>query len=77
MIVASYKYIWIKALPRKKTRKTIDYIIESRSSGGLLGYINFYPPWRQHVFSSLADSVWNETCLDEVSDFLKELKGGL
>jgi len=51
------------------------YVILNNKSQEPIGMIEFYPPWRQYVFSAYEEAVWNKDCLQEIVTFLGELKG--
>lgn len=35
-----------------------------------LGIISFYKPWKEYVFSSIPECVFNNSCLRDVLDFI-------
>jgi len=53
--------------------KTKVYAIISRSSDDGLGWIKWYPPWRQYCFEPHSDTVWAKNCLIEINNFIEEL----
>jgi hypothetical protein len=53
---------------------TRRFQVVSKSGGGGLGRITFYPPWRQYIFEPDISTIWSDGCLDQVSEFLKKLK---
>jgi len=65
-------YIRFEVMEKKP--KTNVYGIFSLSDESLLGQIYWYSPWRQYVFDSYSKTIWNDGCLEEVTNFLKELK---
>lgn len=71
---SDFQYFKITQLERVRKRKTVDFDIVSKSSGDVLGAIMYYNRWRQHIFISNKDVYWNEQCLNDVSEFLRELK---
>jgi len=56
-----------------QTDKTEVYAVRSVKHGFNLGVIRFYFGWRQYVFEPETQSIWNNLCLDAVSEFLKKL----
>jgi len=50
------------------------WVIINRSSGDVLGHIEWYPQWECFVFFSSRNAVWSSDCHDEVGAFLKEAK---
>lgn len=47
------------------------YKINNNKSGQLLGYIYFFPEWKQYVFSSYNDIVFSVSCLNDIIDFIE------
>jgi len=66
-----YKYITI-AGPKGKPR---IYTVFNNKSGGILGYIDYYKPWRQYVFRSEFSAVFNNTRLRDIIDFIENHAG--
>ena len=54
-------------------RKTCYYTIHSKSSGGLLGRIQWYGAWRQFCFFPEPGSLWNAGCLADIQTFIDRL----
>ena len=69
----SYKYI--KFLQMKKSQGGMFYICLNSRGEYRLGLIKWYPPWSQYCFFPERDSVFNKTCLDDISDFCKNWAG--
>ena len=38
-----------------------------------LGYISWYPAWKQYVVNFNVDAVFNQNCLVDIIDFIKQL----
>ncbi len=55
------------------TGKTEIWNILSKSSEFILGRISWYGPWRQYCFFPSPNSVFNNTCMAEIIEFIKEL----
>ena len=53
--------------------KTKYFLILSKGFGSVLGYINWYGPWRKYCFTSMDNIVWDANCLNDVSAFLDDL----
>lgn len=51
------------------------YRIFNNKLGGQLGILSYYKPWKQYVFSSQPECVFNDACLRDVLDFLALTKG--
>lgn len=69
-----YEYFTVKPMPQNPKRKTRDYFIVSKSNGVVLGDIQFTNTWRQHTLIARSQVIWSDGCLDDVSEFLKQLK---
>ena len=71
----AYKFIQI----RQDGAETFDgmpvYRIYNNKSGVQLGILSFYRPWRQYVFSSQPECVFNDACLRDVLDFMALIAG--
>lgn len=59
---------------REEGRKTQFWIVTSKSSGDVLGYVKWYGPWRQYCFWPEGDTIWNIACLEDVQDLIEALK---
>ncbi len=49
------------------------YRIFNNKSGGQLGILSYYRPWRQFVLSSQPECVFNDSCLRNVLDFMERI----
>lgn len=49
------------------------WVVTNNKSGFELGRIEWYSSWRQYVYVPTSCSVFNNTCLDDISRFLTEL----
>ena len=59
-----------------KKRKTNIYTIrrdDDKGFGHYLGLIYFNPRWRQYVFESSDDVIWNSMCLIGINTFLVKI----
>ena len=73
-----YKFITIQQpildhIPEVFEGKPV-YRIYNNKSNGLLGILSYYKPWKQYVFSSQPECVFNNSCLRDVLDFLEAIK---
>ena len=55
------------------TGKTEIYDVLSKSSGGVLGHIKWYPAWRQYCFFPSPQCVFNNGCMSDIIGFIKGL----
>lgn len=67
------KYMTFK-LMELKAKTDVWHVLNNRS-GGLLGIIQWYGPWRQYCLFPEPDCVFNNTCLADITAFMLELKG--
>ena len=67
----TYKYITIEQRDDEMFNKHPVYRIYNNRSKEEIGILSYYKPWRQYVFSSQPDCVFNNTCLLDVLDFMK------
>ena len=64
-----YKFIHFKQLENSL------WACNNNKSLDTLGYVEYYPRWKQYVFSTLSpDVVFNVSCLNDIADFIKQLK---
>lgn len=48
------------------------WIVRSKKSGEILGYISWYVLWRQYTFNPTMGTTFNAECLLDIAKFLKE-----
>lgn len=66
-----YKFIYFeKGISQGKE----FWAIKNNKTTTTLGFIRYYKPWRQYVFESMRDSVFNDTCLADIQHFMGQLK---
>jgi len=56
-------------------RKTRIWEIEAKA-GGFLGRVQWHAHWRCYAFFPARDTLFEETCLQEISDFLRGARIG-
>ncbi len=66
------KYITFNLVEKKA--KTKVYAIINKKHGGILGLIKWNSGWRQYCFFPQFDTVWSAGCLNDVINFIAELK---
>lgn len=70
---------WVKFRKRSKpkSRKTDIYSVLTTSKGSdgnyLIGIVKWYPQWRQYTFFPNAETLYNQECLHDIANFVKEL----
>lgn len=73
-----YKFITIQQVQNELfNNKPVYRIFNNRSlkkhgptGDAQIGVISFYAPWKEYVFSSIQECVFNNTCLMDVLDFM-------
>lgn len=68
-----YKYIHIKQVNGEIFEKHPVYRIFNNRSKGQIGLISYYKPWKEYVFSSIPECVFNNSCLHDVLDFIENI----
>jgi len=65
------KYLEFTVIEHKP--KTVRVAVESKKTGHRLGIIMWYGPWRQYAFFPNIDTTFNSECLNDISEYIKEL----
>jgi len=70
--MSDYKYLsFIEQYTRTKTKV---FEVRSKFSGGLLGLVKWYAPWRKYcLFIDLPGLVFDAGCLADIQDFINKL----
>lgn len=66
-----YKFITIQQFDGELFAGKPVYRIINNRSKGQIGIISFYKPWKEYVFSSQPECVFNNSCLRDVLDFIE------
>jgi hypothetical protein len=66
-----YKFITIKQVNGELFEGKPVYRIFNNKLGEQIGIISYYRPWKQYVFSAMAQCVFNNSCLHDVLDFME------
>ena len=66
-----YKYITVEQINNEIFEKHPVYRIYTNKRRGQIGVLSYYKPWKQYVFSSQPQCVFNNSCLKDVIDFLE------
>jgi hypothetical protein len=66
-----YKYIIIEQRNEELFERKPVYRIFNKRSKDQIGILSYYKPWKEYVFSSQPECVFNNTCLHDVIDFLE------
>jgi len=67
------KYMESVGMMTDPKRKTKVFAIASKLSGACLGYIKWYAPWRQYCFFPGLNTVFSNSCLQCLLEFVKDL----
>lgn len=66
------KYMTFEVIEQKA--KTGVWQVLNNRSGGLLGFVKWYPAWRQYCFYPEPDCVFNTGCLADTVAFIGKLR---
>lgn len=64
-------YLHFRELSVTKNIKTRLWEIQNNDTGAVLGTIRFYKAWRKYVFMPLAGTVYDGSCLEEITRFVE------
>lgn len=67
------KYLEFKPIAVQPERRTKRWGVVSKSSGDVLGLVEWYGAWRQYIFEPREGCVFNNGCLNDISAFLTEM----
>jgi hypothetical protein len=67
------KWIEARLLGPSESGKTQRFEIVTRNGGVRLGEVRWFGRWRQYVFCPDGDTVYEQTCLDDLRGFLAGL----
>lgn len=67
---------WIKfiAYPPERNNKLFSFRVAIKKTDITLGWIKWYGPFRQFSFFPEPDRVFDKTCLQDITDFIKNLE---
>jgi len=72
-----YKYLYFEDVSsRRPQRKTSTFFCWSKDTNYWLGTVEWFSRWRQYCFFPEPETVFNSTCLADISHFLAQLNGG-
>lgn len=55
-----------------KEHKTNHYEVFAKSDNFKLGVIKWYSNWRKYVFEPTSNTIYEETCLRDISQYIEE-----
>jgi len=70
MEIKRYKFIKICDAEMKN-----HFLVFNLKHGDLLGEIGWYRPWRKYCFCPQADTMFTASCLNDIADFMNNIKG--
>jgi len=68
-----YEYLIFKQAPVKPNWTTTQWYCLNKKSSILLGLIKWESSWRQYCYYPQCDAVYSAGCLNDISDFIKQL----
>ena len=63
-------YIRFEMNPQDARKKTLTWTVYTLDEWLQLGQVKWYAPWRKYCFFPASVTVWEEKCLNEISDFI-------
>lgn len=73
-IVHETRFLLFVAEGLSPSGKTGRWSVRSRSSGGVLGRIAWYGPWRCYTFDPEYGTTFNDSCLCDIAGFMERAK---
>jgi hypothetical protein len=71
LMITNTKYLTFKKM-KSHCKKTYDVAIENKQ-GYYLGTISWHGPFRKYTFRPDSDTVWDKSCLNEITKYLDQL----
>ena len=66
------KYQYVHFVKVADKPKTSVWTCRNNRTGGELGRVRWYGPWRQYCYFPVAQAVYSEGCLKDICSFLAE-----
>lgn len=61
-------------LYKQKPKTAVYLVVNTKSDPPLpIGYIEWYPQWRQYCFFPNNTTFYNKECLQDITDFIQDL----
>jgi len=67
-----YEFLIFTKLPT--STKTSKWECRNKTSLTILGLVHWYPSWRQYCYFPSIAAVYSVGCLNDIAEFIKELK---
>jgi hypothetical protein len=71
-VVHDGRWCSVVRVTRPAGRKTDIFQVVAKESCMVLAEIRWYGPWRKYALMPRADTVWEETCLMDLSRFMAD-----
>ena len=65
------KWITIEEAGLSGSGKTKIWNVVAKQGGNVIATISWYGPWRKYIFEPRANTVYEETCLKDITAFLE------
>lgn len=69
-----YKYMTIRQENNEVFNDKPVYRIFNNKSSKQIGILSFYKPWKEYIFSTKENCIFNNTCLLDIVDFMDTQK---
>lgn len=66
------KYLEIKDISFIGCRS--KYVVSNKKSNTIIGFIEYYAPWRQYVYAPSSDTIYSAGCLYDIQKFIEGIK---
>lgn len=74
LVRKEFTYFYIDEIIPLKPKKTKVFHVYNKNTHARLGYIQWYPAWRQYCFFPDPQTLWSKGCMTELNQFLTEIK---
>jgi hypothetical protein len=68
--ITTLSYIQVHEVGKSDSGKTLRFEVR-HESGAVLGWIYWFPRWRKYIYHPKPTTVYEETCLNEIAEFIK------
>lgn len=67
------KYQYVQFVKVAQKSKTSVWTCRNNRSGGELGRVRWYGPWRQYYYFPVTQAVYSRGCLKDICSFMEDL----
>jgi len=64
---------WLRFILVEQGYKTSIWVVENKKNDVGLGVIKWNPLWRQYNFIPNNDTIYSQSCLRDIAEFIKKL----